>query len=80
MLISIHEEVFFYCHEIYLYSCVSLKTLSKHDTLCMREYPYSQQEPSYYRGLSLVPAPVRNYTHYKMWDGITYQFIKLDCM
>ena len=30
--------------------------------------------PFYKHGLTLIPASISNYIHYKVWDEITYQF------
>ena len=34
-----------------------------------------KQGPIYYHGLTLIPAWISNYIHYKMWDEITYPFL-----
>ena len=31
--------------------------------------------PFYYRGLTLIPAWISNYTHYNVWDEIIYPFL-----
>ena len=31
-------------------------------------------DPFYWHGLTLIPAWINNYTHYKVWDEITYPF------
>ena len=31
--------------------------------------------PFYWHGLTLIPAWVSNYIHYKVWDDITYPFL-----
>ena len=31
-------------------------------------------------GLTLIPACISNYTHYKVWDGITYPFLNFNCV
>ena len=34
--------------------------------------------PFYYHGLTLFPAWISNYIHYKMWDEITYPFLNFN--
>ena len=38
---------------------------------------YSSQAsvPFYYHGLTLIPAWIIDYIHYKGWDGFTYPFL-----
>ena len=31
--------------------------------------------PFYWHGLTLIPACISNYIHYKVWDEITYPFL-----
>ena len=31
--------------------------------------------PFYWHGLTLMPTWISNYTHYKVWDEITYPFL-----
>ena len=38
-------------------------------------YPSS---PFYKRGLTLIPAWISNYTHYNVWDEITYPFLNFN--
>ena len=38
---------------------------------------YVNTGPFYWRGLSIIPAWVSNYAHYKVWDEITYSFPNL---
>ena len=46
---------------------------------CKTQYPQWQsgpiQGPFYYHGLTLILAWISNYTHYKVWDEITYPFL-----
>ena len=35
-------------------------------------------DPFYYHGLTLIPAWISNYIHYKVWDEITYPFINFN--
>ena len=32
----------------------------------------------YYYGLTLIPAWISNYVHFKMWDEITYPFLNFN--
>ena len=32
----------------------------------------------YYHGLTLIPAWISNYIHYKVWDEITYAFLNFN--
>ena len=32
----------------------------------------------YYYGLTLIPAWISNYIHYKLWDKLTYQFLNFN--
>ena len=34
--------------------------------------------PFYWLGLTLIPTWISNYTHYNVWDEITYPFIKFN--
>ena len=34
--------------------------------------------PFYLHGLTLIPAWISNYIHYKVWDEITYPFLNLN--
>ena len=34
--------------------------------------------PFYLHGLTLIPAWISNYIHYKMWDEITYPFLNFN--
>ena len=34
--------------------------------------------PFYYHGLTLIPAWISNYTHYNVWDKITYPFLNFN--
>ena len=34
--------------------------------------------PFYWHGLTLIPAWISNYIHYKLWDEITYPFINFN--
>ena len=34
--------------------------------------------PFYYHGLTLIPAWISNYIHYKLWDEITYPFLNFN--
>ena len=34
--------------------------------------------PFYQHGLTLIPAWISNYIHYKVWDEITYPFLNLN--
>ena len=34
--------------------------------------------PSYQHGLTLIPAWISNYTHYNVWDEITYPFLNFN--
>ena len=34
--------------------------------------------PFYWYGLTLIPAWISNYFHYKMWDGITFPFLNFN--
>ena len=34
--------------------------------------------PFYYHGLTLIPAWINNYIHYKVWDEITYPFLNFN--
>ena len=34
--------------------------------------------PFHYRGLTLIPALMNDYIHYKMWDEITYPFLNFN--
>ena len=34
--------------------------------------------PFYQHGLTLIPAWISNYTHYKAWDEITYPFLNFN--
>ena len=35
-------------------------------------------DPFYWHGLTLIPAWMSNYIHYKMWDEITYPFLNFN--
>ena len=34
--------------------------------------------PFYEHGLTLIPAWISNYIHYKVWDEITYPFLNFN--
>ena len=34
--------------------------------------------PFYLHGLTLIPAWISNYTHYNVWDEITYPFLNFN--
>ena len=34
--------------------------------------------PFYWQGLTLIPALISNYTHYNVWDEITYPFLNFN--
>ena len=34
--------------------------------------------PFYYHGLTLIPAWISNYSHYKVWYEITYPFLNFN--
>ena len=34
--------------------------------------------PFYYHGLTLISAWISNYTHYGVWDEITYPFLNFN--
>ena len=34
--------------------------------------------PFYLHGLTLIPAWISNYIHYKVWDAITYPFLNFN--
>ena len=34
--------------------------------------------PFYLHGLTLIPAWISNYDHYKVWDEITYPFLNFN--
>ena len=34
--------------------------------------------PFYYYGLTLIQAWITNYTHYKVWDEITFPFLNFN--
>ena len=34
--------------------------------------------PLYLHGLTLIPARISNYIHYKVWDEITYPFLNFN--
>ena len=34
--------------------------------------------PFYQHGLTLIPAWISNYTHYNVWDEITYPFLNFN--
>ena len=34
--------------------------------------------PFYKHGLTLIPAWISNYIHYKVWDEITYPFLNFN--
>ena len=35
-------------------------------------------DPLYQHGLTLIPAWISNYTHYNVWDEITYPFLNFN--
>ena len=41
-------------------------------------YPQDDRAPFSWRGLTLIPAWIRNYIHYKMWGEITYSFLNFN--
>ena len=38
----------------------------------------SIRAPFYLHGLTLIPAWISNYIHYKLWDDITYPFLNFN--
>ena len=34
--------------------------------------------PFYYHGLTLIPPWISNYSHYNVWDEITYPFLNFN--
>ena len=38
----------------------------------------TSRDPFYKHGLTLIPAWISNYIHYKLWDEITYPFLNFN--
>ena len=47
---------------------------------CLKPYrdSFYKLGPFYSHGISLIPARINNYIHYKVWDAITNQFLSLN--
>ena len=60
------------------HGCIMVRCLNR-SLYAHKVYMHGQDPrgPCYWHGLTLIPALIKNYIHYKVWDEITYPFINL---
>ena len=71
--------------EIELRSPLTNKHMNNWELVIWLQHNKAQQNyvkiswaPFYLHGLTLIPAWISNYIHYKVWDEITYPFLNFN--